>query len=222
MRGDRLARPGRAFLVRGGVADGEDEIHHRRAFGLELAEMLGAHLRHVMPGPFQHFEREGVEFGMGLGASGEGVEAALAQIAQQRLGKDRPGGVARADEECVVNPVFHSFLQRSPDAEGVRCAKIWPAAAAVGVKVVDQPADARQVGGVGDRPALPLGGDQASPLQRREIGRQRVGLHPQRLGNLCGPRPLRHPPHQQAQHRQAAFVTEDSERFGGGFYFHNS
>ena len=30
---DRLAVPGRAFLVRGLVADGEDEIHHRRVGG---------------------------------------------------------------------------------------------------------------------------------------------------------------------------------------------
>ena len=143
MRGDRLARPGRALLVRRLVAEREDEVELRRVGGLELGDVLGAQTRDVVPEALENLQRVGVELRGGSRSRREGGELPGADLLQDRLGHDRAGGVAHADEEHVEAAVGHRriSLQAGQGTGGKRRAKLGPAAAAVVHQVVDQALD---------------------------------------------------------------------------------
>src|SRR5689334_6127529 len=105
VHGERLARPDRADLAGGIVADGDDEVDRRRAFRGELVpafrpQALGGKAELIEQG-----ERCRVDFALGMAAGGKGAEAAAAVAVEDRLGEDRAGRVAGAEEEDVVG--FH-------------------------------------------------------------------------------------------------------------------
>ena len=94
MAGDRLTRPRWTFFCRGCVTDRENEIHHDTAGRLELRNVLGAQARCVMAVALQDLQRKRIQRRTRARSGREGLKLAFAQIAEQRLGKDRAGRVA--------------------------------------------------------------------------------------------------------------------------------
>ena len=224
MAGDRLARPGRAFLGRRRVADGEDEIHHDRARLLELRDVLGPQAGRVMAVALQDFQREGVQLGVGARSGGEGLELALAQIAQQCLGKDRAGRVARADEKHVEIGVGDIRVHLGGVLWGREQGgkKIGPGATHIEGEVADQSFGRVEIDGVVERPADPRDLHEARGRQVCQMVRQRVLLQPERLGDLGRPHALRRKAHQETKDRHPTGMAERGKGMGGAILFHIS
>ena len=114
MRGHRLARPDRAGFAGGVVADGEDEIHLRRAGRGELVPGLRAAKRRVVVQALAAAAaRMGWTSPLGWRAGREGLELAGADTVEDRFGDDRTGRVAGAEEQNVVDVVAHRGLPPS-------------------------------------------------------------------------------------------------------------
>ena len=112
MRGHRLARPDRADLVGGVVADGEDEIERRAPRLGELVPALRAQAVGPVVQPLQQPQRHRMDPALGMAAGREALEAALAPAVERALGHDAAGRVAGAQEQHVVDFVGH----RAPHA----------------------------------------------------------------------------------------------------------
>ena len=220
MAGDRLARPGRTLLGRRGVADGEDEIHLGRAGLLKFRDMLGPQPRNVVAIAPQHVERKGVQFGARADPGREGPEPAAAQVAQQRLGKDRPGRVAGTEEQHVEAGVTHGGDVLFGGKDGGD--EVGPAPAHVEGEVADQRLGRVEIDGIEQRPALPGDGQQARGGQVGEVVGQGVRPEPQGRGDLGRPYAPGGEAHQQAEDRQPVGMAEGGEGMGGAIMFHDS
>jgi hypothetical protein len=88
MRGHRLARPDRADFAGGVIADGEDEIHDRRA---RLREFVPAFAVWFLDGnarALQYVQGIGIDFAGGKAAGAEAAEFAATPVIQQGFGDD--------------------------------------------------------------------------------------------------------------------------------------
>ena len=105
VRRHRLARPERADLRRRVVADGEDEVHVRRARRSELVPAFRAGEGGVVVEPLQEIDGERVRLRLRMGAGRVAPELAGALAVQDRLGHDRAGRIAGAEKQHVIGPV---------------------------------------------------------------------------------------------------------------------
>src|SRR5689334_318477 len=107
MGGDRIARPDRADLARGLIADGKDEIHDRRAGASELVPAFAAHFTDGQAKPIKQVQRQWMHCPLRKAAGAIALEAAPAPMVEQRLGEDAPRRVAGAQEQHVVDAILH-------------------------------------------------------------------------------------------------------------------
>ncbi len=212
---DRLAGPGGAFLGRCRVADGEDEIHHGGVGLLEFGDVLGPQAGDVVAVAVKHVERKGIERRVGTRSGGKGLELVPAQIAQERLGKDRAGGVAGADEQDVE--AHGGDLRDFRGGEEIRAG-----ASDVECQVADERLGRVEVDGVVERAAMTFREDEARRGEVRQMVREGVWPEVQRGGYFGGADALRGKAHQEAEDRQTAGVAEGGECCGGAGDFHIS
>jgi len=107
VRGRRRTGPHRTGLARGGVADGEDEIHVGRAVDGVLIPALAAHTAYVDAASQQRLDRERIDPAERKAPSAVGLEPAAAQEVHQALGQYAARGVAGAKKEYVMNFIVH-------------------------------------------------------------------------------------------------------------------
>ena len=107
MRGDRIARPDRADFAGGLVADGKDEIHHRRTGTDELVPALAAQTAGRQSEPLKKIERQRVHRAFREAAGAVALEPAGAPMVEQNFGEDAPRRVAGAQEQDVVDRTLH-------------------------------------------------------------------------------------------------------------------
>ena len=167
--------------------------------------MFGAHVAHRVPVARQHVEGEGVQGGAGARSGRVGVEAAFAEIAQERLGKDRAGRVARTEEEDVEAVVGQGGRRRGGAERGQQ---VGTGAAKVKGEVADQRLGPREVDGVKEGPSAPFDRHEAGCSQVRQMVRQGVLLEVQRFGDFGGAGAVRRKAHQQPEDGEAVGMTE--------------
>jgi hypothetical protein len=165
MGGHRLARPDRAHFIRRVVADGEDEIHHRRARCRKLVPALGAQGGGRVVHLAQQIERIGMNLALRMAAGAEALEAAGALAVEDAFRKDAARGISGAQEQHVINMIRHGASP--PDDlklwtagwDGRRdqlVAALRLATAAILDEELEQRPRPVKVGAVQDGPPLPL------------------------------------------------------------------
>src|SRR5574337_181645 len=106
VRADRMAGPDRANLSGGVVANGDDDIHRRRAGPGELVPALAAQRRAVAE-LLRQLRRDRLHRAAGKAAGTEGAETALTKHVEHGLGHHAARGVARAQEQYVARAWRH-------------------------------------------------------------------------------------------------------------------
>src|SRR5207302_3243142 len=104
----RLPGPHRTGFARGVVANGEHEIHVRRASRSKYCPALGMHVRGWKAQPAEQVERIGMHLPLGLAPGTEAPEAACSQMSDDRFRQDAAGGVAGAQKQDVVASLGHA------------------------------------------------------------------------------------------------------------------
>src|SRR3546814_1399101 len=99
VRRHRLPRPDRAHLVRRIVADGKDEIEHRRIRPGELLPAFGAKAGDIVVEALQHLQAQRVHLPLGLASGAERAEAAQPLALEDRLRQNAARGIAGRSEE---------------------------------------------------------------------------------------------------------------------------
>ena len=216
---DRLAVPSGAVLVRGLVADRENEVEPRRVPGLEFAHVLGAQNIRVMTLLVQHLDRERVEFRVRRGPGRPGLEPVARRMPQDGFGKDRAGGIAGAKEEYPVFPVGLRGHGRPALLAGQ--AKIDPAAATIQKEIVEEALRHLHLDRVAQRGAVALLADQSGPGQGGQIGRGRTGLGLDGLRDFLRRDTVGIASHEQPVDGKPLGVAKGREA-GGTFHFHIS
>ena len=225
MAGDRLTRPGRAFLGRRRVADGEDEIHDDRDSGCWNSEMcLDRRPEVSWPLRFRISSAKGFNSVLGRVPAEKAWNLPLPRSRKQCLGKDRAGRVARADEKHVEIGVGDVRVHLGGVLWGGEQGgkEIGPGTTHIEGEVADQSLGRVEIDGVEERPADPRDLHKARCGQVGQMVRQRVLLHPKRLGDLGRPHALRGKAHQEAKDRHPAGMAECGEGMGSAILFHIS
>ena len=187
MRRHRLTRPWRAGLVCGAITDSENKIKGRRIGALELRHILRTQAVDVIALGLQHLHGQRVQLGLRLGASRKHREPITRDLAQDRFGKNRTGGIPGADEQDTVLAIgCHGNVSEIVHDGGGR-AQIRPTKAAIDPQRRGHGVDTRKISAIAQRGAAAGAGDQPRLKQIGQIGAERVGLERQHRGDLtCG------------------------------------
>ena len=102
MRGDRLARPDRAHLAGGVVADGDDEIHLRRIARREVVPALAQQVFGRQVDAAQQVERQRVDVALRMAAGAVAAELALAPVVEKHFRHDAARRIAGAEEQDIA------------------------------------------------------------------------------------------------------------------------
>src|SRR3569623_136938 len=111
--GGRMTRPDRTGFSCGIVANGDDEIHVRRAGSGEFVPRFAAQILDRVAGFHDLLDRERIDFAARLAAGAIADEAAFAQGGDQGFGHDGTGGVAGAQKQYVAGFVSHVVFSLS-------------------------------------------------------------------------------------------------------------
>ena len=121
----------RAGLAGGVVADGKNEVEHRRPRRYELIPAFAAVASRWHVQPLQRGERQRMHFALGLATCRVRPKAPLAQFVEDAFGEDGACGIACADEQCVVCGLCgHGVLSQQQEERGLA---VQQAGAMIGV-----------------------------------------------------------------------------------------
>lgn len=98
---DRMARPDRADLAGGVVADGDDEVQRRRAGRGELVPALAAQPLARQAELLEQRERDRMHLALGIAARAVPDEAAPAPMVDQRFRDDAAGRIPGTEDQDV-------------------------------------------------------------------------------------------------------------------------
>ena len=104
------SRPHRADSAGGVVANGDDNIHDRRAGRIPVGEHISTLRFQALcgkPSFFKHPNGPGIDPAGGMAASAEIGAAALTQMVKQRFGDDAAARIAGAKEKHVNGLISH-------------------------------------------------------------------------------------------------------------------
>src|SRR5205085_3059832 len=104
MRAGRVARPDRADLAGGIIANGDHMIEDRCLIAQKLVPRLGAKARFVDTVPGEQRQRHRMDGALWKAARRPGAEPPASIAVQDRFREDRARGIARAEEQDVAWP----------------------------------------------------------------------------------------------------------------------
>jgi hypothetical protein len=134
------------------------------------------------------------------------IEPAAAKLPQERLGKDRAGGIAGADEQHAELVVGHGVAPVFGWRSSVGTGRAAPAA--IVEQVADRPAHGVHVRRIEQRGAGPFLRHEPHLHQVGQVVGQRAALQVERPRDVTGRQPVGKPPHQKTQDCQTLRMAE--------------
>src|SRR3989344_113394 len=229
MRIHRLARPDRAGLAGGIVADGEDEIEDRGTGGGKLVPALRAKALGLEAEFAEKRAHLRMDLTLGDAAGAKGAKASRAIAVQQRLGEDRARAVAGAQEQHVINLVSHENLRSGGSRRSAAgkfgekwFAKFGAALATVLRKEEHQTAQRVDVGSLYLLPPKLLGLYETGFGEHGEMRREGALRETRCVNKLPGRQAFRLMPGEQAEGLETRRMSEGGESGKRGVNVHAS